>query len=62
MIYVSPGYRLFRNREQISVTLGEELFARRLPSDIVSGHKAKSEPPDKVKTESKVLNLIKKTR
>ncbi|XP_049628869.1 flagellum-associated coiled-coil domain-containing protein 1 [Suncus etruscus] len=36
MIYVSPGYRLFRNREQISVTLGEELFARRLPSDIVS--------------------------
>ncbi|XP_055967943.1 flagellum-associated coiled-coil domain-containing protein 1 [Sorex fumeus] len=45
MINVSPGYRLFRNREHIYVTLGEELFTNH-----------------KVKTESQVLNKIKKPR
>ncbi|XP_047629184.1 flagellum-associated coiled-coil domain-containing protein 1 [Phacochoerus africanus] len=29
VINVSPGYRLIRNREQISVTLGDEIFERK---------------------------------
>lgn len=29
MIDVSPGYKLVRNREQISVTLGDEMFSRK---------------------------------
>ncbi|XP_045152571.1 flagellum-associated coiled-coil domain-containing protein 1 [Echinops telfairi] len=33
VVNVSPGYRLVRNREQISVTLGDELFDRKKPSD-----------------------------
>ncbi|XP_036176346.1 flagellum-associated coiled-coil domain-containing protein 1 [Myotis myotis] len=37
VINVCPGYRLFRNREQISVTLGDEMFDRkkRLKSEIM---------------------------
>ncbi|XP_054442185.1 flagellum-associated coiled-coil domain-containing protein 1 [Pteronotus mesoamericanus] len=42
VINVSPGYRLFRNREQISVTLGDEMFDRK--------KHLKSETMDKVKT------------
>ncbi|XP_062057393.1 flagellum-associated coiled-coil domain-containing protein 1 [Lepus europaeus] len=36
VINVSPGYQLIRNREQISVTLGDEMFSRkkRLESEI----------------------------
>lgn len=41
VINVSPGYRLFRNREQISVTLGDEMFDRK--------KHLKSETMDKVK-------------
>ncbi|XP_045703623.1 flagellum-associated coiled-coil domain-containing protein 1 [Phyllostomus hastatus] len=41
VINVSPGYRLFRNREQISVTLGDEMFDRK--------KHLKSEVMDKVK-------------
>ncbi|XP_035878978.1 flagellum-associated coiled-coil domain-containing protein 1 isoform X4 [Phyllostomus discolor] len=41
VINVSPGYRLFRNREQISVTLGDEMFDRK--------KHLKSEIMDKVK-------------
>uniref|UniRef100_A0A8W4FFS8 Flagellum associated containing coiled-coil domains 1 n=1 Tax=Sus scrofa TaxID=9823 RepID=A0A8W4FFS8_PIG len=29
VINVSPGYRLIRNREQVSVTLGDEIFERK---------------------------------
>ncbi|XP_054977236.1 flagellum-associated coiled-coil domain-containing protein 1 [Sorex araneus] len=62
MINVSPGYRLFRNREHIYVTLGEELFTKRLPSVLDLEKKTESEAPDKVKMESQVLNKIKKSR
>ena len=41
VIDVSPGYRLIRNREQISVTLGDEMFDRKKHSE--------SENMDKVK-------------
>ncbi|XP_012594468.1 flagellum-associated coiled-coil domain-containing protein 1 isoform X2 [Microcebus murinus] len=41
VINVSPGYQLFRNREQISVTLGDEMFDRK--------KKMESEIMDKVK-------------
>ncbi|XP_014587813.1 flagellum-associated coiled-coil domain-containing protein 1 isoform X1 [Equus caballus] len=41
VINVSPGYRLTRNREQISVTLGDEMFDRKKQSE--------SEIMDKVK-------------
>ncbi|XP_008579872.1 PREDICTED: amyotrophic lateral sclerosis 2 chromosomal region candidate gene 12 protein [Galeopterus variegatus] len=36
VINVSPGYQLIRNREQISVTLGDEMFngKKQLPSEI----------------------------
>ncbi|XP_006080584.1 flagellum-associated coiled-coil domain-containing protein 1 isoform X1 [Bubalus bubalis] len=33
VINVSPGYRLVRNREQISVTLGDEMFDRKKHSE-----------------------------
>ncbi|XP_023588759.1 flagellum-associated coiled-coil domain-containing protein 1 [Trichechus manatus latirostris] len=33
VINVSPGYRLVRNREQISVTLGDEMFNRKKQSE-----------------------------
>ncbi|XP_040840375.1 flagellum-associated coiled-coil domain-containing protein 1-like isoform X1 [Ochotona curzoniae] len=33
VINVSPGYQLIRNREQISVTLGDEMFGRKKPLD-----------------------------
>ncbi|XP_007934260.1 flagellum-associated coiled-coil domain-containing protein 1 [Orycteropus afer afer] len=33
VINVSPGYRLVRNREQISVTLGDEMFDRKKQSE-----------------------------
>ncbi|XP_075385940.1 flagellum-associated coiled-coil domain-containing protein 1 [Tenrec ecaudatus] len=33
VVNVSPGYRLVRNREQISVTLGDELFDQKKPSE-----------------------------
>ncbi|XP_052606556.1 flagellum-associated coiled-coil domain-containing protein 1 [Peromyscus californicus insignis] len=38
VIDVSPGYKLVRNREQISVTLGDEMFSRKKhsESDILS--------------------------
>ncbi|XP_034354529.1 flagellum-associated coiled-coil domain-containing protein 1 [Arvicanthis niloticus] len=38
VIEVSPGYKLVRNREQISVTLGDEMFNRKksLASDVLS--------------------------
>uniref|UniRef100_A0A8C5JWF0 Flagellum associated containing coiled-coil domains 1 n=1 Tax=Jaculus jaculus TaxID=51337 RepID=A0A8C5JWF0_JACJA len=38
VINVSPGYQLVRNREQISVTLGDEMFTKpkQLDSDILS--------------------------
>ncbi|CAO2615904.1 Flagellum-associated coiled-coil domain-containing protein 1 [Lemmus lemmus] len=38
VIEVSPGYKLIRNREQISVTLGDEMFNRKkhLESDILT--------------------------
>ncbi|KAL1771052.1 amyotrophic lateral sclerosis 2 chromosomal region candidate protein 12 protein isoform X1 [Sigmodon hispidus] len=38
VINVSPGYKLVRNREQISVTLGDEIFNRKkhLESDVLS--------------------------
>ncbi|XP_057614749.1 flagellum-associated coiled-coil domain-containing protein 1 [Chionomys nivalis] len=38
VIDVSPGYKLIRNREQISVTLGDEMFSRKkhLESDILN--------------------------
>ncbi|XP_026644634.1 amyotrophic lateral sclerosis 2 chromosomal region candidate gene 12 protein [Microtus ochrogaster] len=38
VIDVSPGYKLIRNREQISVTLGDEMFNRKkhLESDILN--------------------------
>ncbi|XP_050015358.1 flagellum-associated coiled-coil domain-containing protein 1 isoform X1 [Alexandromys fortis] len=38
VIDVSPGYKLIRNREQISVTLGDEMFSRKkhLGSDILN--------------------------
>ncbi|XP_075812255.1 flagellum-associated coiled-coil domain-containing protein 1 [Microtus pennsylvanicus] len=38
VIDVSPGYKLIRNREQISVTLGDEMFSRKkhLKSDILN--------------------------
>uniref|UniRef100_A0A8I6AM75 Flagellum associated containing coiled-coil domains 1 n=1 Tax=Rattus norvegicus TaxID=10116 RepID=A0A8I6AM75_RAT len=38
VIEVSPGYKLVRNREQISVTLGDEMFSRKkhLESGILS--------------------------
>ncbi|CAH6791667.1 flagellum-associated coiled-coil domain-containing protein 1 [Phodopus roborovskii] len=38
VIDVSPGYKLVRNREQISVTLGDEMFNRKkhLESDILN--------------------------
>ncbi|NP_780579.1 flagellum-associated coiled-coil domain-containing protein 1 isoform b [Mus musculus] len=38
VIQVSPGYTLIRNREQISVTLGDEMFNRKkhLESDVLS--------------------------
>ncbi|XP_045431441.1 flagellum-associated coiled-coil domain-containing protein 1 [Pipistrellus kuhlii] len=42
VINVSPGYRLFRNREQISVTLGDEMFGRK--------NHLKSEIMDKIST------------
>ncbi|XP_015986572.1 flagellum-associated coiled-coil domain-containing protein 1 [Rousettus aegyptiacus] len=41
VINVSPGYRLIRNREQISVTLGDEMFDRK--------KHLKSEMMDKIK-------------
>ncbi|XP_055430749.1 flagellum-associated coiled-coil domain-containing protein 1 [Bubalus kerabau] len=41
VINLSPGYRLVRNREQISVTLGDEMFDRKKHSE--------SEDVDKVK-------------
>lgn len=41
VINVSPGYRLIRNREQISVTLGDEMFNRK--------KHLKSEMMDKIK-------------
>ncbi|XP_023444661.1 flagellum-associated coiled-coil domain-containing protein 1 isoform X2 [Dasypus novemcinctus] len=41
VINVSPGYHLIRNREQISVTLGDEMFDRKKPPEKVT---------DKVKT------------
>jgi len=33
VINVSPGYCLIRNREQISVTLGDEMFDRKKHSE-----------------------------
>ncbi|XP_047576704.1 flagellum-associated coiled-coil domain-containing protein 1 isoform X2 [Lutra lutra] len=41
VINVSPGYRLIRNREQISVTLGDEMFEKK--------KQLKSEIMDKIK-------------
>ncbi|XP_032715976.1 flagellum-associated coiled-coil domain-containing protein 1 isoform X2 [Lontra canadensis] len=41
VIHVSPGYRLIRNREQISVTLGDEMFEKK--------KQLKSEIMDKIK-------------
>ncbi|KAM5266076.1 flagellum-associated coiled-coil domain-containing protein 1 isoform 2-T7 [Hipposideros larvatus] len=35
VINVSPGYRLIRNREQISVALGDEMFDRKKRSEIM---------------------------
>ncbi|XP_043301518.1 flagellum-associated coiled-coil domain-containing protein 1 isoform X1 [Cervus canadensis] len=41
VIDVSPGYRLVRNREQISVTLGDEMFDRKKHSELENMDKAK---------------------
>uniref|UniRef100_G1LHN5 Flagellum associated containing coiled-coil domains 1 n=1 Tax=Ailuropoda melanoleuca TaxID=9646 RepID=G1LHN5_AILME len=41
VINVSPGYRLIRNRDQISVTLGEEMFDKK--------KRSKSEIMDRIK-------------
>ncbi|KAI4574819.1 hypothetical protein MJT46_004098 [Ovis ammon polii x Ovis aries] len=48
VINVSPGYRLVRNREQISVTLGDEMFDRKKHSE--------SEDMGKVKISSESPN------
>ncbi|XP_049743803.1 flagellum-associated coiled-coil domain-containing protein 1 [Elephas maximus indicus] len=42
VINVSPGYRLVRNREQISVTLGDEMFDRKKQSESESMKKVET--------------------